>query len=188
MQQVAARNCLHGAASGARAGVSVLEELFWNAPARSVRFAASFALAACFLHGFCALSPRARDGLGSVACDTWPDAAMHCGKLCGSDPTRVLSTFGCFAARARLKLTSKVRVPLRQRCVFVQVCSDHVSGGRGVLSYRSARDRGTSGRGVHTGGGAWGCPGAVDANGTANILPPSPLQRRRRGASSEFIC
>ena len=41
MQQVAARNCLHGAASGARDGVSVLEELFWNAPARSVRFAAS---------------------------------------------------------------------------------------------------------------------------------------------------
>ena len=99
MQQVAARNCLRGAASVARAGVSVLEELFWNAAARSVRFAASFALAACFLHGFCALSPRARDGLGSVACDTWPDAAMHCGKLCGSDPTRVLSTFGCFAAR-----------------------------------------------------------------------------------------
>ena len=172
MQQVAARNCLRGAASVARAGVSVLEELFWNAAARSVRFAASFALAACFLHGFCALSPRARDGLGSVACDTWPDAAMHCGKLCGSDPTRVLSTFGCFAARARLKLTSKVRVPLRQRCVFVQVCSDHVSGGRGV----------------RTRGGAWGCPGAVDANGTANNLPTSPLQRRRRGASSEFIC
>ena len=46
MQQVAARNCLHGAASGARAGVSVLEELFWNAAARSVRIAASLALAA----------------------------------------------------------------------------------------------------------------------------------------------
>ena len=163
MQQVAARNCLRGAASVARAGVSVLEELFWNAAARSVRFAASFALAACFLHGFCALSPRARDGLGSVACDTWPDAAMHCGKLCGSDPTRVLSTFGCFAARARLKLTSKVRVPYSS----------------GVFSYTSARDRGTSGRGVHTRGGAWGCAGAVGANGTANS-PPSPLRRRLR--------
>ena len=23
--------------------------------------------------------PRERDGLGCVACDTWPDAAMHCG-------------------------------------------------------------------------------------------------------------
>ena len=42
MQQVAARNCLHGAASGARAGVSVLEELFWNAPARSDAICSEF--------------------------------------------------------------------------------------------------------------------------------------------------
>ena len=61
MQQVAARNCLHGAASGARAGVSVLEELFWNAAARSVRFAASLAAAACICMQIARVPPRERE-------------------------------------------------------------------------------------------------------------------------------
>ena len=52
MQQVAARNCLHGAASGARAGVSVLEELFWNAPARSDAICSEFSFGSVLLHGF----------------------------------------------------------------------------------------------------------------------------------------
>ena len=145
---------------------------FGTRPRDPMRFAASLALAACFLHGFARVcDARATDWDASRVIH---GRTLLCTAVNYADPIlqRVLSTFGCFAARARLKLTSKVRVPLRQRCVFVQVCSDHVSGGRGV----------------RTRGGAWGCPGAVDANGTANILPPSPLQRRRRGASSEFIC
>ena len=77
MQQVAARNCLHGAANGARAGVSVLEELFWNAPARSVRFAARCALAACFLHGLCARAAARSRLIVSGVCDAWSDAAVH---------------------------------------------------------------------------------------------------------------
>ena len=93
MQQVAARNCLHGAASGARAGVSVLEELFWNAAARSVRFAASFAAAACICMQIARVPPRERDGLECVACDTWSDAAMHCGYCFRSDPLRRIITF-----------------------------------------------------------------------------------------------
>ena len=77
MQQVAARNCLHGAANGARAGVSVLEELFWNAPARSVRFAARCALAACFLHGLCARAAARSRLIVSGVCDAWSDAAVR---------------------------------------------------------------------------------------------------------------
>lgn len=61
MQQVAARNCLHGAASGARDGVSVPDEVFWNAAARSVRFAASLAAAACICMQIARVPPRERD-------------------------------------------------------------------------------------------------------------------------------
>ena len=81
MQQVAARNCLHGAASGARAGVSVLEELFWNAPARSVRLAASLAAAACICMQIARVPPRESDGLGYVVSGTRRDAAVRTGKV-----------------------------------------------------------------------------------------------------------
>ena len=103
MQQVAARNCLHGAASGARAGVSVLEELFWNAPARSVRLAASLAAAACICMQIARVPPRKRDGLGCVAGDTWPDAAMHCGYLSRSDPRGKLLAANTFVRWARAR-------------------------------------------------------------------------------------
>ena len=81
MQQVAARNCLHEAASGARDGVSVLEEPFWNAPARSVRFAASLAAAACICMQIARVPPRERDRLGCVERTTRRDAALRTGKV-----------------------------------------------------------------------------------------------------------
>ena len=81
MQQVAARNCLHGAASGARAGVSVLEELFWNAAARSDAIAASLAAAACICMQIARVLSRARDGLGYVVSGTRRDAAVRTGNV-----------------------------------------------------------------------------------------------------------
>ena len=64
-----------------RAGVSVLEELFWNAPALSVRFAASFAAAACICMQIARVPSRARDGLGYVVSGTRRDAAVRTGNV-----------------------------------------------------------------------------------------------------------
>ena len=86
MQQVAARNCLHGAASGARAGVALPAQLVWNAPARSVRSAASCALAACFLHGLCARAAARSRLIVSGVKDAWSDAAVHSILFARSDP------------------------------------------------------------------------------------------------------
>ena len=61
MQQVAARNCLHAAASVARDGVSVLEVLFWNAAARSDAVCSEFGCRGMHLHADCArAAARAR--------------------------------------------------------------------------------------------------------------------------------
>ena len=162
MQQVAARNCLHGAASAARAGISVLEELFWNAAARSVRFAASFAAAACICMQIARVPPRERDGLGCVACDTRSDAAMHngymldrihggsyaasntCRGLCES--TRLCQTVGC-----------------RMEVGFLM-------GGLLVIAAPVVVLRRTH---------AWGIGPRGRANGMAKS-PPPPLRRRRR--------
>ena len=64
-----------------RAGVSVLEELFWNAPARSVRFAASLAAAACICMQIARVPPRESDGLGYVVSGTRRDAAVRTGNV-----------------------------------------------------------------------------------------------------------
>ena len=64
MQQVAARNCLHGAASGARAGVSVLEELFWNAAARSDAICSEFGCRGMHLHADCARAAARKRRIG----------------------------------------------------------------------------------------------------------------------------
>ena len=64
MQQVAARNCLHEAASGARAGVSVLEELFWNAPARSDAICSEFGCRGMHLHADCARAAARKRRIG----------------------------------------------------------------------------------------------------------------------------
>ena len=101
MQQVAARSCLHGAAAGgARDGVSVLEELFWNAAARSVRFAASFALAACFLHGLCARAAARSRLIVSGVKDAWSDAAVHSILFARSDPPGKLCCLKHLRARS----------------------------------------------------------------------------------------
>ena len=97
MQQVAGRNCLHGAASGARAGVSVLEELFWNAAARSVRGAASFALPPCICMQIARVLHRARDGLWYVVSGTRRDAALRTGLIL-SNP--ILGSETLYSARA----------------------------------------------------------------------------------------
>ena len=117
MQQVAARNCLHGAASGTRDGVSVLHELFWNAAARSDAICSEFSFGSVLLHGFARVcDARATDWDASRVIH---GRTLLCTAVNYADPIlqRVLSAFGCFAARARLKLTSKVGVPYSS-CVF----------------------------------------------------------------------
>ena len=101
MQQVAARNCLHGAASGARDGVSVPDEVFWNAAARSVRFAASLAAAACICMQIARVPPHERDRLERVACDTWSDAAMQNGYMLDRIHGGSLKHFAAVFVRAR---------------------------------------------------------------------------------------
>ena len=123
MQLVATRNCCTRQRV-ARDGVALPPWLrFGTRPRDPCGLQRVFALAACFLHGFCALSPRARDGLGSVACDTWPDAAMHCGKLCGSDPTESAICFWLLCGESTLKTNVKSEGAVQQRCVFIHVCS-----------------------------------------------------------------
>ena len=55
--------------------------MFWNAAARSVRFAASFAAAACICMQIARVLHRARDGLWYVLSGTRRDSALRTGKV-----------------------------------------------------------------------------------------------------------
>ena len=125
MQQVAARNCLHGAASGARAGVSVLEELFWNAAARSDAIAASLAAAACICMQIARVPSRARVGLGYVVSGTRRDAAVRTGNV-QIDIDRAAKVAIVLAAELSCGARFLTKVQVRGApgvAVSVQVCS-----------------------------------------------------------------
>ena len=125
MQQVAARNCLHGAASGARAGVSVLEELFWNAAARSDAVCSEF----CF--GSVLFAWIVRACRRALALDCVAGCVMHGRTLmctvfiARSDPRRTedsIRQLSCLCASTRF-LTKVLVRGAPGVAVSVKVCS-----------------------------------------------------------------
>ena len=105
---------LHEAASGARRRRIAAVAEIWNAPARSVRFAASFCCRSMHLHADCARAARERDGLGCVA---WiHGGTLLCARVKYSRSDLGSDVYKALADRREHELLNEVIVGLLASC------------------------------------------------------------------------